>query len=255
METHRPYYPQYSYPREVIVGLVRDILLNRPRSFREDARAAIAQLDPPLNLLGAENLPRAGACVLTVNHYFRPGFNAWWFALALSAVLPGNIHWIMTGELTFPHKWYAPVGMAVSRLILKKIAHTYGFTTMPPMPPRPGDVEARAASIRAVLEHSRSDPDLILGLAPEGGDQPGGLLTLPTSGAGRFALLLAASGRKFVPVGAFEADGRFCLHFGQAYDLEIQERLSSEAKDQTAARIMMNKIAPLIPAPLRGEFA
>jgi len=41
----------------------------------------------------------------------RAGFNAWWMSLALA----GNryrwrVHFVMTGELTFPGKWYAPLG-------------------------------------------------------------------------------------------------------------------------------------------------
>jgi len=47
------------------------------------------------------------------------------------------------------------------------------------MPPRPRDVEARAASIRAVLDYAKQTKEPIIGLAPEGGDQVGGQLTMP----------------------------------------------------------------------------
>ena len=70
------------------------------------------------------------------NHYYRSGFNAWWMALGLAATVPLDIHFVMTGELTFPGKWYAPLGMAGSRWLLRRFS-IYGFTTMPPMPPRP----------------------------------------------------------------------------------------------------------------------
>jgi hypothetical protein len=164
------------------------------------------------------------------------------------------MHWVMTGELTCPGKWYAPLGRTLSKFVLSRIAKVYGFTTMPPMPPRPRDVEARAQSVRQVLEVMRQE-NVILGLAPEGGDQPSGRLAMPTPGAGRFGLLLAGSGAEFIPVGASEADGAFCLNFGEAYRLSVSPGLSADEKDCLAAKMIMGKIAPLLPSHLRGEFA
>src|SRR5574341_20513 len=145
-------HPEYSYPPRLIAGLVRDAILSRPRLFQDDARAAVSRLEPPLRVLCQENIPARGPCVITVNHYYRPGFAAQWFALAISAFVPQDVHWIITGELTFPGKWYAPLGMPLSRFILSRGARVYGFSTMPPMPPRRRDVEARARSVRAVLD-------------------------------------------------------------------------------------------------------
>ncbi len=119
----------------------------------------------------------------------------------------------------------------------------------------PCDVEARAASVRAVLNYVKQTKDPIIGLAPEGGDQIGGQLTLPASGTGRFGLLLAAQGLRFAPVGVYESDGEFCLHFGEAYDLSIASDCSSDKKDKQASQLMMDRIAPLLPSNLRGEFA
>ncbi|HUH97475.1 MAG TPA: 1-acyl-sn-glycerol-3-phosphate acyltransferase [Anaerolineales bacterium] len=248
-------YPVYSYPTITIAGLVRDAVLLRRRLFREDACACAARLSPPLRVGGKENIPPGGRYVVTANHYYRPGFNAWWMAIAVSSVIPGDIHWIITGELTFPGKWYAPLGRSLSRFILKRGGCVYGFTTMPPMPPRPHDVEARAAAVRTVLDHVRQTEDPIIGLAPEGGDQAGGRLTRPAPGVGRFGLLLAAQGLRFAPVGVCEAGGELCLRFGAVYDLGVQPGLSSGEKDEQAAQMMMEHIAPLLPSRLRGEFA
>jgi hypothetical protein len=165
------------------------------------------------------------------------------------------MHWLMTGEFTYPGKWYKPLGAIASRLLLKRIARVYDFTTMPPMPPRPRDVNARAASVRAVLEYVRHAKDPILGLAPEGHDPPNGVLTRPASGLGRFGLLLSEAGLKFIPVGAYEAHGVFHLHFGKLYELNIGRELSADEKDEQAARIIMKHIARLLPLRLRGEFA
>jgi hypothetical protein len=247
----------YSYPPGFLAALSRDILLLRKRDFHQDAQACIASLKPPLRIFGADNIPRHGPCVITVNHYHRKGFAAQWFALAIAALVPVNMHWIMTGEFTYRGKWYESFGAIGSQILLKRIASVYGFSTMPPMPPREKDVEARAASVRAVLEYVHHAKEPILGLAPEGHDPPGPeeVLTQPASGVGRFGLLLAKAGLEFAPVGAYEMDGAFHIHFGESYELTVPPNLSSDAKDAEASRIIMENIARLLPVHLRGEFA
>jgi len=248
-------YPRYSLPSDVIAGLVCDTILLRHRIFRDDAWIAVSRLDPLLKILDQENIPQTGPCVITVNHYYRPDFFAPWMAFGISSVIPVNVHWIMTGELTYPGKWYAPLGMAISHFVLHRIGRVYDFTPMPPMPPRPRDVEARAASVRAVLDYVMHMKNPIIGLAPEGGDQVGGRLTMPASGVGRFALLLAAQYLSFVPVGIYESDGEFCINFGEVYNLSVPHHLSPDEKDKQAAQIIMKNIARLLPIHLRGEFS
>jgi len=165
------------------------------------------------------------------------------------------MHWIMTGEWIYPDQWYASLGSIYSRFILPRLARIYGFTTMPPMPPRPKDVGARAASVRKVLDFVRHAQNPILGLAPEGHDPPAGVLIRPAHGLGRFGLLLSHAGLKFAPVGAYEAEGVFTLHFGEAYELHVARDLSADEKDARAAQIVMTRIAALLPMNLRGEFA
>lgn len=247
-------FPKYGYPCGVVVGLAFSTIFGLRRSFREDAIRCVGRLKPPLQLLGRENIPQKGPCVITVNHYHRPDFGAQWIALAISAVAPQEMHWIMTAEWTAPGKWYGPVKGAYSRLLLNHLSRVYGYTSMPPMPPRPEDVEARARAVRAALEHARRNPDFVLGLAPEGANQVGGKLSMPSPGAGRFALLLAGLGAEFVPVGAYEEEGAFCLNFGPAYRLEVVPGLAADKKDRLAAETMMKKIATLLPRRLRGEF-
>ena len=248
-------YPKYSYPRGLYARVALDAVLLRHRNFRLDAKACIENLHPPLKVLGKENIPQHGPCVVTFNHYHREGFGAEWLALAIAATIPVDMHWVMTGEWTYPGKWYAPLGAMYSRFLLHLLARAYGFTTMPPMPPRPKDVEARARSVRAVLNIVRHTKEPILGLAPEGYDPPGGVLARPASGVGRFGLLLANAGLQFVPVGAYEADGVFTIHFGKIYQFSLPRGLSSDEKDFQAAQIIMKNIAQYLPSHLRGEFA
>ncbi len=247
-------YPLYSYPFRLMPGLLANILFGGRRSFRQDGLACIERLKPPLRIMGAENIPQEGPCLITFNHYYRPGFSAWWMALALAATVPGDIHFVMTSELTFPGKWYASLGMAGSRWLLGRFGRIYQFTTMPPMPPRPGDVERRARAVRRALGFARTHPQAILGLAPEGGDQPGGKVTMPPSGAGRFLLLLAGLGFPLLPVGCFEENGELCLHFGVSYRLSVPGGLNLDEKDRRAARVAMSAIASLVPEQLRGNI-
>jgi hypothetical protein len=247
-------FPHYSFPPRTVTGLLRDLILSRRRSFRADALSCLGRLAPSLRVFGEENIPQSGPCAVTFNHYYRPGFNAVWMPVSIAALIPVEMHFIMTGELTYPGKWYAPLGMLLSKIVLRRAARVYGFTAMPPMPPRPKDVEARAQSIRKALEAARREKNIILGLAPEGGDQPAGQVTMPASGAGRFAFLLSAAGLQFVPVGVFEADGALCLRFGAAYELTVPRGLSADEKDELGARQVMMNIARLLPEFLRGDF-
>ena len=247
-------YPRYSYPLFGVLGLAFNVLFCGRRSFRADSKRCIERVSPPLQVSGDENIPQSGPCLITFNHYYRPGFKAWWLALAIASVVPVDMHWIVTGELTFPGRWYWPLGRPISRWLLKRVSHIYGFTTMPPMPPRQCDVEVRAGAVLAALSYVQHTDHTCLGLAPEGGDNPGGGLSWPASGTGRFGLLLAGCGLRFVPLGAFEAQGEFCLQFGTAYELRVPRGLSPDEKDHQAAKIIMQNIAQQLPARLRGEF-
>ncbi len=246
--------PRYAYPLHLIPGFLPGILFGRRRSFRADALACLGGLKPPLQVFGEENIPRSGPCLFTPNHYHRPGFGAWWITLAIAARVPQEIHWTMTSELTSPGRWYGFLGRPASRWLLARLAGMYGFTSMPPMPPREEDVARRAAAVREVLAFTRRHSSAMLGLAPEGGDAPGGLLAWPPPGAGRFLLLLAGQGFPFVPVGCWEQEGRLCLRFGPAYPLQLPRGLAPGRRDRQAGEIVMRAIARQLPESLRGEF-
>jgi hypothetical protein len=246
--------PRYSYPPFGFLRLAPNVFFGGRRSFRRDGQRCTERLIPPLRVLGTENIPQGGPCLITFNHYYRPGFNAWWMALALAATVPVDIHFTMTSELTWPGKWYAPVGQIASRWLLHRFSRIYGFTSMPPMPPREKDVAKRASSVRAALGFARQHPQAVLALAPEGGDQPGGVLNWPASGAGRFIFLLTGLGFPVLPVGVFEENGEFCLHFGQKYRLQVPENLTPDGKDRAVAQSIMSAIALQLPLRLRGLF-
>ncbi len=246
-------FPHYSYPLRLFPGLFFGLLTGRHRSFRDDALVCIVGLNPPMRVLGETNIPGSGPCVLTMNHYYRPGFGAWWIALAIAAAVPQELHWVMTAEWTFPGRWYGFLGRPLLRWVLKRAAGMYGFTSMPPMPPRPSDIVKRSLSVRTVLDYIHHHPGSMLAVSPEGGDAPGGILAWPPSGAGRFLLLLAGAGYSIVPVGCWEQEGALCLRFGQAYRLEVLGGAAKE-RDNAAASIVMQAIASQLPYELRGKF-
>jgi hypothetical protein len=146
------------------------------------------------------------------------------------------------------------LGKPVSRQVLKQAAKMYGFTSMPPMPPRPGEVADRSRSVRMVLKHIRQYPLSMLAISPEGADAPGGVLAWPPAGAGRFLLLLAKEGFPIVPVGCWEEQGSLCLRFGEAYHL-ADPGGEAATRDRTAAGSVMRAIARQLPTHLRGEFS
>jgi len=247
--------PEYPLPRSKLLGLAVSALLGRRRSFRKDAQDLVASLAPPLQVSGGENIPENGPCLFTFNHYFRPGFGVWWVVLAISSLVPNDIHWAMTSAWTYPPGWRDRLVTPATRWAFRRVARTYGFTNMPPMPPRPSEVAERAGAVREILAYARRAPEALVGLAPEGGDQPGGLLNMPPPGSGRFILHLADLGLEIAPVGAFEADGGLCLRFGSRYRLSVLPGLPPDERDLAASQVVMGHIAELLPVAFRGGFS
>ncbi len=203
---------------------------------------------------GREFIPAAGPCLLLSNHYYRPGFDAWQRALAISAAVPVEVHWIITSALTYPGRLEDRVLGGLSRWYLARVARVYGFFGMPPMPPRPGDSQARMEAVRKVVAYARRTPSPVIGMSPEGRDILECRLGWPPPGAGRFVLHLAQLGLRLVPLGVYEEGGRLWLHFGPAFDLDLPTGLAPGDLDCRASRQVMQHIARLLPERLRGEF-
>jgi acyltransferase-like protein len=247
--------PKYSYPPGRFIHAAWDLLLASRRDLQEDAKACIKHMQAELKVWGQENIPQQGGCVLTINHFHRPGLGAQWIALAVTALVPLKMRWAVTGELICQGKWYRAIGSRASRLFLPRLAYLYDLITMPPMPPRSQDVEARAESVRTILRYVRRERDPVLGISPEGHDSPNGVLSRPAPGFGRLAWLLSKTGMQFIPAAGYEVDGIFHLHFGKAYQLCVRSSLSMDERDNQATRLVMENLACLLPADLRGDFA
>jgi 1-acyl-sn-glycerol-3-phosphate acyltransferase len=242
-----PRYP--ALPIATVAALAWTVLRGRRRSFRSDALRWSRGL--ALEVHGTENIPSAGPGLLVINHYHRPGFRAWWFALALSAVVPAELLWTLTSAWTDDGTPGARARALISPRIFPRLARAYGFISMPPMPPRPGEVAGRAGAVRALVAAARRRPTLLLALAPEGMDNPRGpgMLRLP-SGAGRLLAAINQAGHPIYPVGVSENNTALVLAFGVPFEL----RLSPGNSEQEAAAQVGQAIAALLPPVLRGDY-
>lgn len=255
-------------PYRLLPGVAWAMLTGRKRSFRADARLAMCGYDRGLLVLGEEHIPQGGPCLITANHYWHPDFDAWWLVLAISSLVPQEIHWVATSA------WRSPGLLgALSRWLFPRGSAVWGFTAMPPIPPDPWEVEARAQAVRKVLGYARASAAPLIGLAPEGRDVTGGSLGEPPSGAGRFILLLSQYCSKITPVGVYYGSGEdgqkppLTLHFGSPYVLEPPGRqvvgrhagrplhTSAEERDRRVSEQVMRRIAALLPEALRGPYA
>lgn len=243
-----PRYP--GLPLHILAALAWTILRRRQRSFRSDALRCTRDL--ALEVRGPENIPSAGPGLVVVNHYHRPGFQAMWFSLALSSLIPAELLWTMTSAWTDDGTPGARERARISPHIFPRLAHAYGFISMPPMPPRPFEVAARASAVRALLTAARRRPAPLLALAPEGMDNPSGpgMQRLPP-GAGRLLVAIHQAGHPIYPVGIFENEQALVLAFGAPFDL----RLPPGSAGPQAAERVGRAIAALLPPALRGEYA
>jgi 1-acyl-sn-glycerol-3-phosphate acyltransferase len=214
-----------------------------------DAQASIRTLNPPPQLLQTKNIPTQGPALLVTNHYARPGFQAWWIALAISAVLPVEVHWMMTSGWTFLGPLDRP-----SRALFTRVARVYGFTPTPPMPAQPQEAEPRARAVRQVLAYARVSKQAVVALAPEGRDQPGGALGLFPPGAGRFIQQLSVHCQPIIPIGVYENESGLCLSFGPAFEIELPPGLKPGERDAQASQQVGQALARQLPPELRGAY-
>jgi 1-acyl-sn-glycerol-3-phosphate acyltransferase len=220
--------PGYHLPRRMMPGFLWSALTLRPRSFCRDAQTAVACLRPPMEMVGGEHIPAEGPCLVACNHYSPPWFPSWWLTLSISAAVaerraPGadrEIHWVMAGAWTYPDSpWRQQVVTPATWWAFRRVARLYGFVTMPPMPPDPTQVEARAASVRQTLRLARAlvPAGGMVGLSPEGQAVPEAHVMEPPPGVGEFIALLVRIGLPVLPVGVHDKEGYLRVSFGPVF--------------------------------------
>ena len=203
---------------------------------------------------GDKWIPFAGPGLVVFNHYFREGFSIIFAAAALAAVVPLDMHWVMTSGWTFPGRPFARQLRIISEWVFRWIARVYDFTLTPPNPPDSADEHTRTAAVRRVFQHIKAHPACLVALAPEGRDFPGGVLGAPPPGSGKFLLELDRRLGSIHPVGIYEEDDSLHLHFGQPFELCSIINPDNTEEDRDAAVEVMRRIALLLPASLAGKY-
>lgn len=237
-----PPLPAYPGVESSALSAITARLLHRRRSFRLDSLRLCAKIVPEIHYLGLEHLPAHGALLLTANHYSRAGFSTAWIAAGISAALPVEVTWIMSNEWLFEGNSFAFLLRPAMRFVLRSITLVYNFLPMPTMIPGFSTPQQRSSSVRQVIERLRAQPDLVLGLTPEGMDSPDGGLMLPPAGAGRFIHHLNQMGLSIVPAAVHEVDGRLQIRFGKAYDLDQSDSVSPAKLDLLVRQQVMDHI-------------
>ncbi|HEX9012632.1 MAG TPA: hypothetical protein VF813_03915 [Anaerolineaceae bacterium] len=244
-------FPRYHISTRLAVKIAASLVAGKRRSFKEDAHTAAAGIE---HLQVRGEIPTSDSfengCLVTVNHYHRAGFQAYWIAFAISAVFPYDLQWGMTSAYTYPDPMRTLLVTPRFSVLLNRIASIYGFTAMPPMPPRSADLTERSLAVRDLVRYARSTTRPMIGFAPEGMDMPGGVLASLPPGAGRLAAYLCSLGMAVQPVGVYEEDGCLVLSFGEPYRLPGMDLASPQEVDAAAARRLTEEIAKCLPERL-----
>lgn len=246
---------KYTLPKEFIYKVIAAIVLNGRRSFNKDAQLALSGEHPQLKLIGKENIPQTGPCLILMNHYARSGYIPIWSAFTISSLLPMESHWLMTNAWTSPNKFWDPFKRRLTRILFTPICRVYGFISMPPMPPDPRETIDRAIAVRSLMALVRLNLPIAIGMAPEGQDFPGAVLGWPPAGTGRLLEQLFKNINNVIPVGVYEENDQQVINFGKPISIKIKEYSSNEEKDSELSNQVMRAIACLLPEQLRGEFS
>jgi len=247
---------RYQLPQRLLRRFLWSGITLRPRSIAYDAHWALTGVYPPPCISGASHIPARDPCLVLCNHYTRPGLGAWWLALAITAAVAAqrypdvdsDIHWVMTAAWTFQEShWRRRFLTPLTYWAFNRAARVYGFVLMPPMPPAPDEVEARAQAVLRTVRLARQAARAggIVGLAPEGRDSDTpGMLSPPPDGAGDFIALLVEAGLPILPVGVIERVGHLQVAFGECFIPAIPDRRAM--RDKAVIQQVMAAIEVLI---------
>jgi len=246
-------FPEYHFPLSLLFSVSLSMILRRKRDFLNDAQRITRRIFPPPIILNTDQLSKANTCLVTMNHYSRPGFLVIWAAAALSTALPRSPIWLMTSAWTKRGRGWDRLRTKLTKVLFLRIAEIYGFVTMPPMPPVQEETTERALSIRKLIEMLHSYPNAILCMAPEGRDFLESKLGIPYAGTGKLIVWLVKNLKRIQPVGVYEDNGTLIINFGNAYFLDQDK--NPQLDDEMVIDIVMRKIGSLLPERLRGAYS
>lgn len=242
MKAKHPEYPRYPSINPAVLGVLGLRILHHRKSFQQDSKKYISGVRPPIRYLGLENIPARGPYQIHVNHYARPGFSSAWIAVALSAVQPAEVTWIVADQWVFEGNPLRFILWPAMRFILASFRKVYGFLPMPTMVPGYSDMPERSAAVRRVIRYCQSHPTVIIGLSPEGRDSPTSGVYMAPTGAGKFILHLNRMKIPILPAAILEKDGGLIVKFGALYNLPREIEISPSQVDEAVRVVVRNKM-------------
>lgn len=255
---------RYHLPVSLLAPRVPSFLLGQQRSLAQDINTLFQVVAAEPQVSNAGFIPATDPFVLVMNHFHSSDIASWWIAMAaLKAVAErragaagSKLRVIVASQWTYQNPLQRLIAEPLTRFMVGRIARAYDFLTIEPIALGASSAAARAQSMRRILAaaHAAADTHDVLCLAPEGGDTPDGTLIHPPAGAGRFMLMFAAAGLRFVPVGAYAMGENLLVNFGEPFLLEAPPALRKSAADEWAAAQVMSRIAALLPPELRGAY-
>lgn len=250
---------RYRFPLRWAFSMGRDMLLDRPRSFRADCALAVRSLPMRPKIEGREHVPREGPFIVVANHYQRRdlwvGFCGGLLCDALWSVRDDlRCRFVVTDRALLDG-----ATVPLTRGLFARVARVWDMILV--TPPETLDANAtdtRRHALRACLDALRGDTgrSTCLIILPEGvrGDTRG--LKPAAAGSGRSLLALAATGAPLLPAAVCEdSDGALHLRIGTAWHPAPPRDLPKAQLDAWAADDALRRVAALLPEHLRGAYA
>jgi 1-acyl-sn-glycerol-3-phosphate acyltransferase len=250
---------RYRFPLGWLMEMGRDMLLARPRSFRDDCALAARELPRPPLVDGLEQVPRDGSFILVANHYQRRDLWIGWVGGLLCDSL-----WRVRPELachiiTTDCAVVGGASVCWTRWLFERAARVWDLILV--TPPEACDADAalsRHHALRASLRrlHRPDGRPVCLLTFPEGINGSTRGLLPAAAGSGRSLLALAASGAPILPVGVWEErTGALHARFGPVWRPVPKEVVAASQVDARMRDEVMRRIAALLPDTLRGAPA
>ena len=250
----------YRFPALFVARWFASALLGRRRELGADGVTLLARR--PHRIEGRAHIPRAGACIVVMNHYERPGLRVWWPAMLVTAAVArarpdrASVRWLVADRFYGYRLRGVRIPDAPVRRMLTLVARTYGLVLVP----REGG--ARAGRSRALVEaarilapRARGGEECPVGITPEAAYSEGARLAAVPPEAGVALAALSRGVVPLLPVAVHEDAGPLVASFGKPFVLPWSGLAAARREGDALTAQVMTALAALLPEELRGPYA